>query len=193
MSQKLTTEILVSAYCQGYFPMPDDKTGEILWFRPELRAVIPLNAFHVSRSLRKALNKKTYHVTINQEFALVMDLCSQRQETWINDEIKASYFQLFKRNFAHSLEIWQGSEIIGGLYGVAIRGAFFAESMFHRKTNGSKIALYHLTEHLKANGYLLLECQFLTNHLASLGAIEITDKEYLERLEEALKVSPSFT
>jgi leucyl/phenylalanyl-tRNA--protein transferase len=189
---RLSPELLISAYSRGYFPMPDQGSPDIIWLKPDPRAIIPLNAYHVSRSLQKIIKRANYQVTFNQDFLKVIEGCAHRPDTWITPEFKSAYHQLHQVGFCHSVEIWQEEELVGGTYGVAIRGAFFAESMFHKKANMSKIALYHLVEHLNEMGFLLLECQFVTKHLSSLGATSISDLEYMIRLEEALKQSCSF-
>lgn len=189
----LSPEILISAYTQGYFPMPDENTGKVNWYRPDPRATIPLDGFHVSKSLRRLLQKGNYEVLFSKDFQKVMQECANRKETWITPEFVKAYSRLHRLGFAHSLEIYQKGELVGGTYGVSIRGCFFAESMFHKKANMSKVALFELTEHLKAKKFHLLECQFLTPHLESLGAIAISDKEYQKKLREGLEIDTSFT
>ncbi|MFK7824039.1 MAG: leucyl/phenylalanyl-tRNA--protein transferase [Oligoflexales bacterium] len=189
----LNPELLHAAYSQGYFPMPDGDSGEILWFRPDPRAIIPLNGFHTSRSLRRTINRSVFKITYNQAFTQVMQGCAEHPETWINDEFLDVYAQMHKLGLAHSVEVWFEQELVGGTYGVCLGGAFFAESKFHRKTNASKVALYYLVKHMFEKGLTLLECQFLTPHLKSLGAIEVSDYEYLKLLKTALKIDVSFT
>ena len=197
----LNPEYLISAYSQGYFPMPDPNSGEIVWLKPDPRAIIPMNDYHVSRSMQSLIKRAQYRVSYNQAFLEVVEGCADREDTWITPEFKEAYYQLHQLGFCHSLEIWDSvpnedstaSEVlVGGTYGVSVRGAFFAESMFHRKSNMSKLALYHLVEHLKEMDYQLLECQFVTKHLASLGATAISDREYMIRLKEALNQSCIF-
>jgi leucyl/phenylalanyl-tRNA--protein transferase len=173
--------------------MPDPQSEDILWLTPDPRAIIPLAHFHVSRSLLRTLKRGHFHATFDQSFMEVVEGCSQRPDTWITDEFKEAYGELHREGDAHSVEIWQSSELVGGVYGVALQGAFFAESMFHRATDASKIALLYLVERLKACRMELLEVQFLTPHLASLGAIEISRKEYLRRLKHALESHAKFT
>lgn len=187
MSNKVTPQMLLSAYSQGYFPMPDQQNQELLWYRPDPRAIIPLENFHVARSLKKSLRNDFFIPTFNQNFAGIMDLCADREETWINTEIKKLYTELHDLGFAQSVEIWQHGKIVGGVYGVNLGKAFFAESMFHKVTNASKVALYYLVEYLKKLNFKLLECQFITDHLASLGAIAISDEEYQKLLIHALR------
>ena len=188
----LNPELLHAAYSQGYFPMPDSDTGEILWFRPDPRAVIPLDGFHISRSLRRTLNKQHYEITRDKSFQDVVLGCASHPNTWINQEIIDVYGQMFNIGLAHSVEVWFNGSLVGGTYGLCLGGAFFAESKFHRMRDASKVALYHLVQHLRLSGFSLLECQFLTPHLKSLGAMEITDMEYIAQLNQALKFSPEF-
>jgi leucyl/phenylalanyl-tRNA--protein transferase len=192
MQPILTPELLLAAYRHGYFPMPHPETEEIIWFNPDPRAIIPLNGFHCSRSLRRSLRRSNFQVSLNKDFVGVMAGCADRPETWINAEITEAYERLHQRGDAHSLEIWQSGELVGGVYGVAIGGAFFAESKFHRVTDASKAALYYLVEHLRAKGFTLLEIQFLTPHLRTLGAIQIPARDYEQRLQRALRQSVSF-
>ena len=192
METPLTPELLCVAYSEGYFPMPDPTTGKIVWFSPDPRAIVPLDRFHVSHSLRRRLNRGDYEVARDRSFLEVMRFCADRPETWITDEFFAAYSAMAERGLAHSLEIWRKDKLVGGVYGVALGGAFFAESKFHRETDMSKVALYHLTEHLRAQGFVLLEVQFLTAHLAKLGAIELSAREYQRRLKQALKVKATF-
>lgn len=172
--------------------MPDPKTEEILWYKPDPRAIIPLEEFHVSKSLRKLIHRKTYNFSINQSFLQVMKECANRPETWINQEIMDSYLQLHIEGGAHSVEIWRESSLVGGVYGVSLGGAFFAESKFHKESNTSKLALYHLVKHLKTRGFKLLEVQFITDHLKTLGAIEIPSQNYLRLLEIATNLNVQF-
>lgn len=188
----LNPKILQAAYSQGYFPMPDSETGEILWFRPDPRAIIPLDSMHVSKSLRKVIRKGIFKVSFDTAFEEVMLGCADRSDTWITSDFIRIYSQMFELGKAHSVEIWYQDKLAGGTYGVSLGGAFFAESMFHKVSNASKVAIYALVEHLKQQGFELLECQFLTSHLKSLGAIEITDQEYLSHLGKALKAKPQF-
>lgn len=192
MDPKLDTHTLLTAYVNGYFPMPDPQTSEILWFKPDPRAIIPLDGFHVSRSLRRRLKKKEYQISLNKAFSEVMKGCADRKDTWINSDFLKAYQNLHSIGAAHSLEVWEGEQLIGGVYGVSLGGAFFAESKFHRKTDASKIALYHLVEHLKQRGFILLEVQFLIPHLKTLGAIEIPSADYEHRLRRALALPVRF-
>lgn len=179
---ELDSDILVMAYSQGCFPMPEPDTGEILFYQPQLRAVIPIDGFHCSRSLRKFMRATDYQVRTNHDFLGVMKLCAQRPETWITDAFFRSYGELYQQGLAHSLEVYLEDTLVGGVYGVTLGSVFFAESMFHTKSNMSKVALFHLVEHLRNRGFQMLECQFLTPHLQSLGAIEIPHADYMQRL-----------
>ncbi len=184
-------DLLLRAYASGVFPMAEEEDDpEIYWVRPEKRGIIPLEDFHVSRSLAKTIRKQKYQIKMNTDFAGVLRGCAngegERERTWINDPIKASCMRLHALGHAHSVEAWDGDELVGGLYGISVRRAFFGESMFSRKRDTSKICLAFLVEHLKSHGFILLDTQFITEHLKSLGAIEITRKQYERRLEEAL-------
>ncbi len=193
MVDVLHPDFLLHAYASGFFHMPHPETGQIEWFRPDPRAIFPLNGFHCSRSLKKAIRTSGFDVTVDSHFAAVMDACADRAEgTWITAEFMRAYGKLHALGHAHSVEISLDRKLVGGVYGVSIRGAFFAESMFHRERNASKAALYHLVERLKARGFQLLEAQFLTPHLASLGAIEISDDDYQTRLKAALRIDTTF-
>jgi leucyl/phenylalanyl-tRNA--protein transferase len=186
-------EFLSTAYCNGYFPMADPKTGKIGWYSPDPRTIFELDTFHVPRSLTLTLKKKPFEIRINKKFEEVMRACSEREETWISEAIIQSYVQLHRIGIAHSVETWKDEMLVGGLYGVAIRGAFFGESMFSKMKDASKIALVHLVMRLKEKGYMLLDTQFTTPHLLRFGAREIPRVEYLQRLEEALTMTCSFT
>lgn len=168
--------------------MPDTESGEIRWYRPDPRAVIPLDGFHASRSLLRTIRRQQYQFTLDAAFAEVMNACADRKETWITDEFKGAYGELHRLGFGHSIEVWDEKKqtLVGGLYGLSLGGAFFAESMFHQSTDASKAALFFLVESLQKSGFELLEVQFLTEHLLSLGAVEISDSEYQTRLKSAL-------
>ena len=191
---EITPELIIRAYRAGIFPMAEDADDEdLFWVSPEMRGILPLDGFHLSTSLRKAIRKSGFAVKVDNDFAAIIDGCAQpddgRESTWINNTIRAVYGELFRRGVAHTVEVWDGSELVGGLYGLAIGGAFFGESMFHRRTDASKMAMAHLVERLKAGGFVLLDTQFLTPHLASLGGVEIPREQYEERLADALLVS----
>jgi leucyl/phenylalanyl-tRNA--protein transferase len=173
--------------------MPHPDTGEILWFNPDPRAVIPLDGFHVSKSLARTLRRGQFRTTINQAFHNVMRGCANRDETWITDEFIDVYGDMHDLGLAHSVEVWRDEDLVGGTYGVSLGGAFFAESMFHLENDASKVALHRLVEHMKSRGMTLLEVQFLTPHLSSLGAVEIRKDVYLKRLAQALGQKERFT
>jgi len=183
---QLTPGILERAYSHGLFPMPDE-WGFIQWYQPDPRAVLPLDAFHASRSLQRKLKKNVFQITYDQDFSGVMRGCAQRTPTWINSEFLYAYGELHALKKAHSVEVWQNGTLVGGTYGVQLGGAFFAESKFHTVTDASKVALAKLVEHLDEKGFELLEVQFLTAHLSQFGVIEIPHHEYLRRLKSALK------
>lgn len=176
------------AYRTGLFPMAEHRDDpEIFWVEPRRRGIFPLDQFHISRSLSKALRRDDYQVTLNTDFGAVIDACAERRETWISTEIRRLYCELHDLGSAHSLEVWRGNRIIGGVYGVTVGAAFCGESMFSREVNGSKIALAWLVDLLKRTGFELFDTQFLTPHLASLGAQEITRADYARLLDKALK------
>ncbi len=190
----LTPRLLLSAYASGVFPMAESaESDEIFWFNPEKRGVMPLDGLHVSRSLRKAMRARRYKVTANQCFPAVMAACADREETWINPEITALYTELHELGHAHSIEVWEGAVLAGGLYGVSLGAAFFGESMFSRQSNTSKIALVGLVARLQLGGFKLLDMQFLTPHLASLGGVQIAREDYQAKLEAALRHKADFT
>lgn len=188
----LSPELLLNAYAAGVFPMSDHRDDpEIYWVDPRRRGVFPLEGFHVSRSLARQMRRGGYQAALNTDFAGVLDACADRPETWINSEIRRQYIALHQIGHAHSFEIREDGAVTGGVYGVTLGAAFFGESMFSKKTNGSKLALVHLVDHLKRCGFTLFDTQFITPHLASLGAIEITRGAYHIALEMALHKSAS--
>jgi leucyl/phenylalanyl-tRNA--protein transferase len=166
--------------------------NQVQWIQPKKRGIFQLGNFHISKSLRRIILKEDYSVMINSCFPKVVEKCADRNETWINDDIYNCYCKLHEDGFAHSVEVWKDSRLIGGVYGVAIGAAFFGESMFSDVSNGSKIALAYLHDRLLKVGFLLFDTQFLTEHLASLGAIEITQDQYLIKLEKALNKNATF-
>lgn len=192
MTTKLDPEFLINAYASGYFPMPDPDTNEIYWYDPDPRCVIKFEDFHVSRSLKRRLNRKDYQVSINTNFKEVMRCCAARQETWINEEFIDTYSKLHEMGFAHSLEIVKDRKLIGGVYGIAVGGVFCAESKFHLETDASKVALFHLVEHLQLQGFSLLEVQFQNDHIAKLGATLVPKDFYHKILSENLRSSCHF-
>jgi leucyl/phenylalanyl-tRNA--protein transferase len=188
--------ILLRAYAVGLFPMADDrKAPSVFWVEPERRAILPLDGFHLSKSLRKTIRSDRFEVTADTAFAEVIALCAQsaqdRPTTWINDDIEQAFIRLHQRKLAHSVEVWSHDEagerrLVGGLYGLALGQAFFGESMFSRETDASKVAMAWLVARLIVGGFTLLDCQFMTPHLASLGAIEISAETYSSLLGDAL-------
>lgn len=185
----VSPELLLHAYRSGIFPMAERRDDpEIFWVDPRRRGVLPLDGFHISRSLAKRLRRDDYHVTLNSDFTGVIAGCADRPETWINDEIHDLYHALHALGHAHSLEVWVGADLVGGVYGVTVGRAFCGESMFSRITDGSKIALAWLCDQLRRTGFTLFDTQFLTPHLASLGGVEITRAQYKQRLDKALMV-----
>ena len=188
---------VLRAYSLGLFPMAESaEDKELFWVDPEQRAVFPLDRFVVSRSLAKTVRSERFDVTIDQDFDAVIAGCAapapEREKTWINHEIHRLYRELFDMGFVHTVECRQGGRLVGGLYGVAMGGAFFGESMFHLERDASKVALTHLVARLRAGGFFLLNTQFMTRHLASLGAIEVTRKAYHRALEQALTIRANF-
>lgn len=189
----LTPEILLRAYAMGIFPMADSATAtEVQWVTATRRGVLPIGGFHISRSLMRHIRRVRPRVTVNADFDAVVRGCANRPETWINPAIFAAYRSLHDQGHAHSLEIWEGETLSGGVYGVALGGAFFGESMFSARVNGSKMALAFLMHRLQAGGFTLFDTQFLTDHLASLGAIEVPRHAYEALLAKAVKVRASF-
>ncbi len=193
MNPPLTPELIVAAYCQGIFPMADEIDGEIGWYSPDPRAIFPLDAFHVPKSLAKTIRRGVFEVRIDTAFEAVMRGCAERDETWISDEIVRSYCALHRAGLAHSVEAWHEGELTGGLYGVALGGAFMGESMFTRITDASKVCLVALVERLEERGFVLLDSQMPTEHLAKFGQITIPRADYLRRLAAALRLDRSFT
>lgn len=189
----LTADILLNGYALGIFPMAERRDDpEVFWVDPQRRGVFPLDGFRVSRSLARRIRRGGYAVSVDRAFAEVVDRCADRAETWINEEIRRLYLDLHARGNGHSLEVWMDGELAGGVYGVALGGAFFGESMFSRRTDASKIALAFLVDRLRRGGFVLFDTQFLTPHLASLGAVELPRAVYLARLREALDVTARF-
>ncbi|MEA3051986.1 MAG: leucyl/phenylalanyl-tRNA---protein transferase [Sphingomonadales bacterium] len=180
-------DLLLRAYAIGVFPMSDSRDAdEVFWVEPRRRAILPLERFRLSRSLRKTIRSGEYRVTCDTAFPEIVRRCAEREETWINGEIEESYRLLHERGHAHSIECWHEGELAGGLYGVNLGAAFFGESMFSARRDASKVALAWLVARLKVGGYTLLDCQFMTEHLKSLGAVEVTQQDYLALLESAL-------
>ena len=184
----LSPELLLHGYSVGVFPMAEHKDDpDVFWVDPKRRGVLPLNGFHVSRSLARAMRKTDRTYALNTAFAEVVEGCADRGDTWISEEISEAYQSLHRQGHAHSFELWHGQTLVGGVYGVTLGAAFFGESMFSRETNASKIALAGCVDHLARAGFKLFDTQFLTDHLASLGAIEIPRARYHAQLENALR------
>lgn len=192
---RLEPDLLLSAYRAGIFPWSSDPV--VTWWSPDPRAIFDLASYRPHRSVRQSIRNNGWTFTVDRDFAEVMRACAEstpeRQGTWITDDFIASYSELHRRGYAHSVEVWAGNELIGGLYGVAIGGFFGGESMFHRKTDASKAAVAHLVERLNAGGFRLLDAQVPTPHLERLGAVSISRREYLQRLRVALEVPARLT
>ncbi len=187
----ITVDILLRAYSIGLFPMADAADDpELFWVEPEVRGIIPLDNFHVSKSLAKVIRKKPFDIRFNTDFEGVMAGCAaevdNRPSTWINETIRRLYTELHEIGHAHSVEAWEGEELVGGLYGVSLGSAFFGESMFSRRTNASKICLVYLVERLREMGFTLLDTQFTTEHLKTFGAIDVPKADYAKLLEPAV-------
>jgi leucyl/phenylalanyl-tRNA---protein transferase len=194
----IPSDLLVSAYAGGWFPMAAEP-GEIRWYSPDPRGIIPLESFHVPARLARVLRSGRFQIEIDRSFEAVIRACAEADRddedagTWIDDEIVESYCALHRAGLAHSVEAWQGGRLAGGVYGVAIGGAFFGESMFHHVTDASKVALAALVDRLRTRGYRLLDVQWVTPHLERFGAIEIPRRRYLKLLEEALTLDVEFS
>ncbi len=183
----LDPRLLLQGYAMGIFPMAESRDApELFWVEPRERAIIPLDGFHLSRSLARTVRSGRFAVTLDQDFARVIAACADRPETWINADIERAMLALYGLGHAHSVEVWSGADLVGGIYGVKLGRAFFGESMFSRRTDASKVALAWLVARLRAGGYTLLDCQFLTDHLASLGAVAMPRDDYVALLTAAL-------
>jgi len=191
-SRQLVPALVLDAYRAGYFPMAEPGTGVISWYSPDPRAIIPLETFKLSRSLRQRVRKQLFQVKVNTAFEHVISLCADREETWISPEIISVYTELHRMGHAHSVESWYDERLVGGLYGVAIGGAFFGESMFSTMTDSSKVALVYLVERLRQKDFCLLDTQFVNNHLKQFGVVEISRSSYLKLLSEAVSVNTHF-
>ncbi len=184
---RLDPRLLLQGYATGIFPMADSREAdELFWVEPRTRAIIPFDAFHVSRSLRRTIRSGRFTVTHDRDFAGVIRACADREETWINAELEQAMIALHGSGHAHSIEVWQGETLAGGIYGVKLGRAFFGESMFNRVRDASKVALAWLVARMKVGNFTLLDCQFMTDHLASLGAVSITRETYVALLSAAL-------
>jgi leucyl/phenylalanyl-tRNA--protein transferase len=194
---RLTADLLLNAYAVGIFPMAESRDDpDLYWIDPERRGVLPLDAFHVPRSLRRALRRGRFEVRVDTAFDAVVAACAAatttRPESWINGEIERLYCELHLRGHGHSVETWCDGALVGGLYGISLGGAFFGESMFSRETDASKVALVHLVARLSIGGFILLDTQFVTSHLARFGATEIPRADYRRRLGRALRLPATF-
>jgi leucyl/phenylalanyl-tRNA--protein transferase len=184
---RIDPRLLLQGYASGIFPMADSRDAtELYWVEPRQRAIIPLDRFHVSRSLRRTIRSGRFAISRDRDFASVISACAEREETWINSELEHAMIALHGSGHAHSIEVWEGSRLVGGLYGVRLGRAFFGESMFSRVTDASKVALAWLVARLKVGNFTLLDCQFMTEHLASLGAVSVPREAYVALLAGAL-------
>jgi leucyl/phenylalanyl-tRNA---protein transferase len=188
----LTAETVERAYREGIFPMGYLRRRTVTWHRPNPRAILPLDGFHISRSLQRTLKSARFQVTYDREFASVMQACARRRSTWITPDFVRVYGELHAQGKAHSVEVWMEDRLVGGVYGAQLGGAFFAESKFHAVTDMSKVALASLVARLRERGFSLLEVQYLTPHLAQFGVVEIPLREYLRRLNAAVRLDCRF-
>ncbi|MFB6274467.1 MAG: leucyl/phenylalanyl-tRNA--protein transferase [Salinibacter sp.] len=184
----LTPDLLIRAYASGIFPMGNEEKGTVRWHAPNPRAHLPLDAFHIPHNLRRRVRRREFEVTADRDFEAVIRACADRPRTWITPRIIRAYTALHERGHAHSVECWHGDELAGGLYGVALKGGFFGESMFFRVSNASKVALVHLVRQLRAGGYTLLDTQYTTDHLERFGVTTIPRTVYEQKLARALEV-----
>lgn len=185
--RSLTPELLLGAYAAGVFPMADSRdTPEVYWVDPRERGVLPLNGFHMSRSLARRMRKGDVRATLNTAFEDILDGCAARDDTWINGVIRDLVLALAARGHAHAFGVWSGDDLIGGMYGLSLGSAFFGESMFSYRTDGSKMALAWAVDHLRRTGFTLFDTQFITPHLASLGGVEISRAQYHALLRDAV-------
>lgn len=194
---RIPTDLLLRAYASGVFPMAEAADDpEIFWVRPEMRGVIPLDEFHIPKSLSKTLRQGRFEIRFDSDFQGVINGCAEartgRQSTWINEPIREAYAELFARGNCHTVEAWREERLVGGLYGVSLGRVFFGESMFSRETDASKVCLAHLVERLKSRGFVLLDTQFTTEHLKRFGAVDVPRAKYELMLEEALHGEASF-
>jgi leucyl/phenylalanyl-tRNA--protein transferase len=193
----IPTDLLLKAYASGVFPMAESASDpEVFWVRPETRGIIPLDGFHVPKSLAKTLRKGLFDIRFDSDFEATIDACAEKREertsTWINAPIRQAYVELHRMDHAHSVEAWRDDRLVGGLYGVSLGRVFFGESMFSRETDASKVCLVHLVERLKARNFVLLDTQFTTEHLKRFGAVDVPRAKYETMLADALKGSATF-
>jgi leucyl/phenylalanyl-tRNA--protein transferase len=191
-TRNIDPDLLIDAYKHGFFPMADSRSGPIRWYSPDPRTIIPLDALNISRSLKQIIKKNIFKISVDTAFEDVIRHCAGRTDTWISEEIIQNYVTLYNNGNAHSVEAWKDETLAGGLYGVSIGSAFFGESMFSIARDASKVALVYLVDHLRNAAYELLDTQFMTPHLRSLGAIEISRAEYLNILHRAVSKKNSF-
>ena len=189
---RIPPDLLLRAYASGVFPMGESASDpEVFWVRPETRGVIPLDGFHLPKSLRKVIRQRRFDIRVDHDFEAVIDACAEaragRKSTWINAPIREAYVELHRRGHCHSVEAWSGDALVGGLYGVSLGRAFFGESMFSRETDASKVCLAHLVERLRERDFVLLDTQFTTEHLKRFGAIDVPRGRYEKLLKEAIK------
>ncbi len=188
----LTPTLLLRAYRAGIFPMGDEETGAIGWYAPDPRGILPLDGFHVPDNLARLVRRDPFEVVSDRDFPATIRACADRERTWITPPIIEAYTALHEMGYAHSVECWQDGRLVGGLYGVAIGGAFFGESMFYRVSNASKVALVHLVRQLRAGGFRLLDVQYANSHLEQFGVVEIPRADYERRLRAALRVEATW-
>ncbi|QXT38071.1 leucyl/phenylalanyl-tRNA--protein transferase [Gymnodinialimonas ceratoperidinii] len=190
---RLTPDLMVRAYAAGIFPMSEGaEVSDVFWVDPQERGVFPLDGFHISRSLRRQINRGGYRVHVDRDFAGVVEGCAARDQTWINGELFGCYLALNAQGLAHSVEIWDQEGLAGAVFGLTLGAAFFGESMFSARTGGSKLALVHLIHRLRFGDFTLFDTQFVTDHLISLGAVEISRAAYRKQLAEALENEADF-
>lgn len=190
----IAADTLLTAYASGWFPM-SIAPGDIRWYSPDPRGIVPLDGFHASRRLARTARQQRFELRVDSDFRGVITACADRRDAdgnWIDGEIIESYCALHELGHAHSIETWQDGALVGGLYGVALKGAFFGESMFHRARDASKVALVALVDRLRARGFVLLDTQWVTDHLVQFGAVDIPRRRYLRMLEEALTIDAQF-
>ena len=195
--QELTPELLLRAYATGIFPMSESQNDpNVYWVEPEMRGILPLDQFHVPKSLKKVVRKNKFEIHCDRAFEQVLDFCAEpaagRDVTWINQSIRNNVIKLHEMGFAHSVECWREDKLVGGLYGISLGAAFFGESMFSKETDASKVALVHLIARMRLGGFKLLDTQFTTDHLSRFGVIEIPSAQYLDLLDDALQFQGIF-
>ena len=181
----LKPENMIRLYASGAFPMADAETGSINWYLPDIRTIIPLDNFNIPRSVKKVIDDEKFEIKFDGDFEGVLDGCADRESTWISEELKSAYRRLKKRGHIHTVETWKNGKLVGGLYGVTFRGAFFGESMFSKVSQASKAALVALLKHLKKKDFVLLDVQYMTEHLKMFGAVEISFEEYTKLLHKS--------